>query len=288
MGFESFKAPIEKVARAAENAFFNYREDPDTAAAWETLLDGSAAKFPRVQAAFTLLRSLVSDEAFDRMTGGRYRYHGDVLPIDPERYGFDEQRLGGGYECNVYRLISHDQECPSLVLKIDQIIASDTGRLLERAKQLRAEYEEKREWYRELPGLIPDEAQFIGKNPRGGRPALFTVQEFLGGAGEMRDFFRGIGRDELLGILQSDPVLGERFRRFAEITLEHAREHDEMIDTLGDKNLVLVERGGRQELIFLDPHGSKRPSAATVDKERIQADLQYLADLLRDLDIEKA
>jgi hypothetical protein len=284
MGFESIKAPMEKVSRAAENAFFNYREDPDTKEAWDALFDGEAWKFVRVQAAFTLLRSLVSDDVFERMTGGRYTYQGDVLPIDPSLYEFDEERLGGGYECNVFRLISLDPERPSLVIKIDHIITHDTDRLLERAKQLRSEYEEKREWYRELPGLIPDESQFIAKSPRGGKPALFTVQEFLGGRGDIRDLFRGIDREELLGILRGDDQLRERFHRFAEITLEHAREHDEMIDTLGDKNLVLADRGDRTELIFLDPHGSKHPSSDTRDADRIQADLRYLSDLLRDLD----
>jgi hypothetical protein len=283
MGFESFKAPIEKVARAAENAFFNYRENPSTEEAWDALFDSKTRKFVRAQAAFTMLRSLVSDSVFERMTGGRYAYQRDVLPIDPEQYSFDEERLGGGYECNVYKLISHDPERPSLAIKINQSRASDTDDLLERGKVIRSEYEEKREWYRELPGLIPDEAFFIGKSPRGGKSAFFTVQEFMGGADNMRDMFRGINREELLGILRSDEQLKERFCRFVEITLERAREHDEMIDTLGDKNLVLVERGGRAELVVLDTHDIKHPSSDPMDADRIQADLRYLADLLRDL-----
>jgi hypothetical protein len=282
MGVESFKAPIEKVARAAENAFFNYRENPSTEEAWGVLFDSDKGKFARTQAAFTMLRSLVSDSVFERMTGGQYAYQGDVLPIDPEKYSFDEKRLGGGYECNVYRLISLDPGRPSLVIKIDQTITNDTDRLLKRAKQLRSEYEEKREWYHELPGLIPEESFFISKSPRGGKPALFTIQEFMGGADEMRDFFRGIGREELLEILRSDEQLKERFCRFAEITLERAREHDEMIDTLGDKNLVLTERSGKAGLVVLDTHDIKHPSDLK-RADRIQADLRYLADLLRDL-----
>lgn len=281
---ESLKVPVKKVARAAENAFFNYERDQNTAEAWDALFSPDTGKFARVQSLFSVIRSMVPDVVFEKLTGENYKYQSDILPIDPEQYVFDEARIGGGGECNVYKLYSLDPLRPSLVIKIDQFITRSTDKLLNRAKEVRNEYEEKKEWYRELPELIPDEYHFIGKSPRGGKKALFTIQEFLGNAGEMRDIFRGISKENLVEVLRNDQKLQEDFRKFVGITLQHAEEKDETIDTLGDKNLALIQKEDRVSLVFLDPHVIKRPTENTKERARIQADLDYLRDVIASLD----
>ncbi|MDO8565648.1 MAG: hypothetical protein Q7S04_00490 [Candidatus Moranbacteria bacterium] len=281
---EALKVPVKKVARAAENAFFNYERNQSTEASWDTLFDNKAGKFLRTQALFTVIRDMVPDSLFEKLTGRFYKYQKGGLPIDPEKYTFDEKRVGGGGECNVYRLNSLDSDLPSLVIKIDQFISRSTDKMLTRAKAVKSEYEEKKELYRDLPELIPDEFHFIGKSPRGGKPALLTIQEFLGNENEMRDLFRGISKEELLEILRQNSRLQADFRKFAGITLERAREKDEMIDTLGDKNLVLIQREGNTSLIFLDPHVTKHPVADVKESARIRADLDYLEGIVATLD----
>jgi hypothetical protein len=283
---ESMKVPVKKMVKAAENAFFNHERGMGIEEAWNALIDPNAGKFRRTQAAFAVIRSIVPDVVFEKLTGQHYKYHDDVLPIDPEKYVFDEKMIGGGFECNVYRLNSLDPTHPSLVIKIDQFVSRSTDKLLARAREVKDDYEKKREWYRELPTLIPDEYHFIGKSPRGGKKAFFTIQEFLGSTDMMRDVFRGIDKEGLLEVLRKNLRLREEFKKFVEITARHAREKDEMIDTIGDKNLALVERGSDVSIILLDPHVTKHPIADEKESARIQADLVYLEDVAAALDLE--
>lgn len=284
---ENLKSPVKAVARAAENAFFNHERGGDAEDAWNILTDHGAGKFRRTQAAFTVIRSMVPDAIFDTLTGKHYKYQNAVLPIDPEKYVFDEKMVGGGYECNAYRLNSLDPALPSLVIKIDQFITRSTDKLLARAKAVKGEYEERKEWYRDLPALIPDEYHFIGKSPRGGKRALFTIQRFLGNMDEMKDVFRGISKEELLEVLRQNSQLRADFRKFVEITSRRAHERDEMIDTLGDKNLVLIRKESGASFILLDPHVTKHPVADEKESVRIQADLAYLEGIIATLNAER-
>lgn len=281
---ESMKSPIRKVAQATENAFFNHERGRDAEEAWRVLTDSDAGNFRRTEAVFVIIRNVMPDAVFEKLTGRQYKYRHDVLPIDPEKYVFDEKVIGGGAECNVYRLNSLDPTLPSLVIKIDQFITRSTDKLLDLASAVKREYEEKKEWYRELPTLIPDEYHFIGKSPRGGKKALFTIQEFLGNTDEMADIFRGVSREELLSLLRMNPRLADDFRKFVEITVWHAREKNEMIDTIGERNLALVERQSDIRIILLDPHLTKHPFADTKESKEIQADLEYLESIVVSLD----
>ncbi len=281
---KSMKIPIKKVAQAAENAFFNHERGGKIDEAWRVLADPDAGNFFRTQAIFAIIRNFMPDAVFEKLTGRQYAYQHDVLPIDPGKYVFDEKVIGGGAECNVYRLNSLDPVLPSLVIKIDQCITRSTDTLLDRARVVRAEYEEKKEWYRELPTLIPDEYHYIGRSPRGGKKALFTIQEFLGSTDEMADIFRGVSREELLRVLRMNSRLATDFRKFVEITAWHAREKNEMIDTIGERNLALVEGRSDIWMILLDPHLTKHPFADTKESKKIQADLEYLESIVVSLD----
>jgi hypothetical protein len=285
---ESLKAPIKRVGQAAGNAFFNHERGRDAKEAWRVLTDPDAGNFRRTEAVFVIIRNVMPDAVFEKLTGRQYKYQHDVLPIDPRKYVFDEKVIGGGAECNVYRLNSLDPALPSLVIKIDQCITRSTDTLLDRARDVKSEYEEKKEWYRELPTLIPDEYHFIGKSPRGGKKALFTIQRFLGSADEMADIFRGVSREELLRVLRMNPGLAADFRKFVEITAWHAREKNEMIDTIGERNLALVEGQSDIRLILLDPHLTEHPFDDTKEGREILADLEYLESIVASLDIPPA
>ncbi|MDQ5961284.1 MAG: hypothetical protein QG581_205, partial [Patescibacteria group bacterium] len=80
------KVPVKKMVKAAENAFFNYERGVSVEEAWSALVDPNAGKFRRTQAAFAVIRSIVPDVVFEKLTGQHYKYHDDVLPIDPEKY----------------------------------------------------------------------------------------------------------------------------------------------------------------------------------------------------------
>lgn len=282
---------VRRTADAADTAFFEHEDNPDASPPWETLFDSKKGKFRRVQALFSVLRDAVPDPIFRRLTGDRYEYQRAALPVNPDRYEFDVRKIGNGEECNVYKLVSLDPEYPTLVIKIDNTTTQDADRLVARSKEIRGEYEEKRGWYRELSGLIPEELQFIGKSPRGGRNAVFTIQEYFGMADQIHDLFRGYSKEVLLKILRSDPELRVSFLAFVRITLDRAASHDEAVDTLGDKNVVLVDgEDGRRDLRLLDSHGVKHPDHPVNEDEgrRIHADLEFLREVSAALEREAA
>ncbi|MFZ1626460.1 MAG: hypothetical protein WAT81_01485 [Candidatus Moraniibacteriota bacterium] len=273
---------LVRVGSAAANAMWEHVDNPDAPSPHETLLDNRQGKFVRAQALFSVLRDAIPDPLFKKLTGGHYEYKGDVLPIDPALYRFEAEKVGNGAECNVYKLISLDPERPTLVIKIDIDVRRSVDVLVARGKQIRDEYEEKKEWYRELPDLIPEEMQFISKSPRGGRNALFTIQEYFGTADQIHDLFRGQTKTELIALLKRDPELRVQFQTFARITLERAADQDEVIDTLGDKNVVLVDQpDGHQQLRLLDPHVVKYPKRPVNANEEklILADLDFLREV---------
>ncbi len=277
---ETVKKKARLVPVAAEDAFFEHREQPDAPAPWERLVAADAHQFERTRALFAILRDAIPDPVFKKLTGKRYEYQGDVLPIDPTRFEFESKKVGNGGECMVYKLTALDPDSPSYVIKIDQRNGAKTiDELVARGKQVKEEYETEREWYRDLPGLIPEELQFIAKSPRGGGNALFTIQEYYGTANEIHDLFRGYPKEELISILRGDPALAETFQTFATLTLERAERDGVVVDTLGDRNVVIVDRPeDRHEIHILDPHAMKdlRQPKYPDQADRIQADLDFL------------
>jgi len=257
-------------------------DNPNAPAPFEKIFNEEGGQFARVQAFFSVLRDVVPDPVFKKLTAGHYEYHGENIPIDPQLYEFEEKKVGNGAECNVYKLISLDPKRPTLVIKIDNGVRRDVNTLVERGKKIKSEYEEKREWYQEIPDLIPEEMQFIGKSPRGGRNALFTIQEYFGSADQIHDLFRGYSKAELINILKGDEELGKVFISFARITLERAEKFDQMVDSLGDRNVVLIEQSdGSKALRFLDPHIVKHPKRPESQAEGplLQADLAFLREV---------
>lgn len=271
---------MDRVRAAAENAFFDYPANQSLDGVWAALWNSKKGKFPQVEALFTLLRSVVPDSIFERLTGDRYKYQSDVLPVDPNHYVFDEKKVGKGSESVVYKLLSTRSDFPSLVIKIDQSGVQNTDALVKRATAIQDEYEEERGWYSSIPGFIPEEYRFIAKSPRGGKPALFTIQEFFGTADSIRDIFQ-MNREDLIEIINSDEELRKSFLTFVDLTLTHAKEEDAMIDTAGEKNIVLVKRKEGIRLVLLDPHSIKHSNGNMKEGKRLQKDVDYLR-MIRD------
>lgn len=252
---------------------------------YRKLLDTNTTPFERVKSLFAIMRDVVPDPVFEKLTSGRYHHDTSGLPFDPAQYEFDSRKVGSGSECNVYRLISLDPTAPSLVIKIDNGVRRDVGVLIERGKELRSEHAEMREWYRELPEFIPDELQFIAKSPTGGRNALFTVQQFLGTKDQIHDLIRGQSQETLIELLRQDAKARADFLVFASVTLEKAEVDGETIDTLGDRNIVIIDQAdGSKALRYLDPHGKYRLSEVSKHRRALlRADLDFLREVSQTL-----
>lgn len=275
------RSPIDRVGAALSTALWEHAGDPDAPMPYRKLLDANATPFERVKSLFAIVRDVVPDPVFEKLTNGRYHHDASGLPFDPAQYEFDSRKVGSGSECNVYRLISLDPGAPSLVIKIDNGIRRDVDVLIERGKELQSEHAEMREWYKDLPEFIPDELQFIAKSPTGGRNALFTVQQFLGTKDQIHDLIRGQSREALIELLRRDAQARADFLIFASVTLEKAEMNGETIDTLGDRNIVLIDQAdGSRALRYLDPHGKYRLSEVSEHKRQLlRADLDFLREV---------
>ncbi len=286
---EFLKSAPKKVHSAARKAFFEHSENVQpTSNHWEELLGNDAGNFDRAVALFSIIRNAVPDAVFNRITRNSFVMRTGLLPINDQQYTFEKKRLGAGWECTVFKLASQNPDNPSLVVKIDQTETGDVKQLLERGKQLRDTYEEQKSWYELLPRFIPDEFQFIAQGPREGKKVLFTIQEFLGDAAKIKDLFREIHQDELLALLRNDPRLADDFRTFVSITIEQAEQYDRMVDTMGNKNVALIDTEDGKQIILLDPHLTYHPSKEGLSNQKILlADLAYLKDTLALLDAKK-
>lgn len=287
--FSKFLKDAPKNIRfAADRAFLGYPGNTkSTEDFWQDLIGSEPGNMKRAVALFSIIRSIVPDDVFNRLTGNSFVLQKDMLPIDPAQYLFEERKVGEGGECHVYRLTSQDSDKLSLVIKIDQTRGA-TEQLLKLGTKLRNMYEEQKAWYAAIPDFVPDECQFIAQGPRGGERALFTIQEFFGDASKIKDVFRDIPQDELLALLREDAQLAETFRLFASITIAQAEQHDRMIDTLGEKNVSLIDTKIGKRLILLDPHTTYHPSQEELIKRNsLRADLTYLKNTLALLDTTK-
>jgi len=248
--------------------------------------DRTKETIARVRSFFETLRTIIPENVFSRLIDKTQKTT-DAFAIDPAKYTFDEKIIAPGGECHVYTLHSLEATVPSLVIKIDTCKTRNIDTLFRRAQYVQHDYETLKEWYQAIPTLIPEEYHFIGKTPPaiGHRSAFFTLQKFFGNADNIQDVFRGIDKETLLQILRTNTRLQADFRKFVDITKQHAVQHDAMVDTLGDKNVALIQQEKEMHLMVLDPHHILHP--ATTDRKnhaKLMADLQYLEDIVTALD----
>ncbi len=135
---ESVKKPARRVRAAADAAFLQYaqHEGPVIAEPWKVVMDSSKGKYARTKALFAAIRDMVPDTLFHQLTGTRYEFQGENIPIDPAKYELEERQIGSGSENNVYKLTSLDPQRPSLVVKVDRTGTEDVDALLERGKEV--------------------------------------------------------------------------------------------------------------------------------------------------------
>lgn len=284
---ERMHRKLGRLFLAARDAFFEHADNPDAPVPWGVLADSRANKFDRTKALFSIVRNMVPDAVFKKLTFGHYEYYPERLPVESQHYQFETKRLDSGKECDVYRLLSLRPDHPSLVIKIDRMALQNFTALNQRRQHLHAEYNEKRQWYQEIPELIPEEAHFVGPSPRGKQLALLTLQEYFGLASEIHDLFQGYTAEELVALSDKYPDFQKTLLAFARITVERAVTHDEMVDTLGQKNVSVVDRPEGPRLILLDAHVVHHPAHPTYpgQGERIATNLNFLRDLIARLEV---
>ncbi len=282
--FEHYK---ERIAEGLEEVWGKERSETVSenglSEELENILGPDRSKFERFVAFLK-----VADKFLPERVKKSYReglYNESNLPFNFEKLGFDGW-IGKGGESTVYLLESKNKEMLSYVLKIH--VSRKTGgaeELLSEAKRYKEEYETIKSWYAEMPDLIPEENFLICPKPLNGKPAVASVQKFVGR--KLKDIFDDISKDNLEGICSENPGLAESIKKFVAISDNLKKEKGEIVDLLGKKNLSIAEdEDGKEKLVFIDPHISfSKDRNKTEEKlyKRAESRLDYLDGVADDL-----
>jgi hypothetical protein len=265
----SFEHYQKQFSRATETAFVDEQvKGRKLTEHMATLFGMDESKFDRTVAMLSIMRSLVPVDF-------KYDYKTDHLPINPEKYEFKEGTIGRGGENDVYLLESKTAADASFVLKMNHMDNGSVDQLVARAKEIKDEYEKVKEWFAEIPGLVPDELSLIMESPRNGKPAIATLQQYFGT--EIRDIFKVMMRENLPQLLEKNPKLKADLLNFIRISEAKVAETGEMVDLLGARNLSIVKVGEEERLLLLDPHLISHPERNREDvKARQEKRLGYL------------
>ena len=280
---ESFSYYRNRAANILEEAMTRYeKRSENPSVLLEQILASENAKSLKVLALLRLIRDVLPGCKNSKENLKLFRDLSD-LPINPEVYEFQDL-VGSGYESNVYLLESKNAEQKSLVMKVYQRLSGNVDSLIRRGRELNQEYSQIREWYKDIPDLVPTEAMIVARDvkispiiPR--ENTLVIFQKFFGG--KLKDLFRGFKPGELEKIIREDPVFAERLKLFAKISVQHEQETGEVVDTLGNNNVCVVRQGEKYSLIILDPHiiHSTR-STNEPNLEQIKKHLYFLSQLM--------
>lgn len=175
------------------------------------------------------------------------------LPFNPDKLEF-RGKIGKGGEHKVFLLEAKDSSQSSYVLKINHQVLGGLDQVKKKAARFKQEYEEIKDRYKDLPGIIPEELTIITPNLKTGKPAMATIQKFYGN--QIRDLLKDFNQEELISLMGQEPKLYSEFKKFYEITEKQYCQNGVAVDLLGDKNLSIVKTDDGFKLIILDPHSS--------------------------------
>lgn len=274
---KSFDHYKEMAGRGVEEVFGT--EIPPEESMWKNIgviADPQEHKFQKFTAFLRIAKGIVPDFIQEK-----YReslYDTSKLPFNFEGFSY-EGRIGMGGENYVFLFESKEKDIPSFVFKVDYRDSSDTEDLLKTAKKRKNEYEWMKEQFSEMPDLIPEEHFLITENPKKDRRGIVaSVQKFMGH--DIRDFL-STPLEDIRQMCEKNRELKMDIKKFASINAKMYEEGN-IIDLLGRKNVVCVkDEGGREKLIFLDPHVTFSGDSNKTDPHIFEFAKERLVRLLR-------
>lgn len=152
--------------------------------------------------------------------------------------------------------------------------------MIEKAKQIKQDYQKIKSWFGHIPSFVPDEFFLIVHSPLLSKKAVATIQPFI--EGKIRGFFEDFTEDQLVTTINNNRTLKKQFALFGEKLMELCHiDHWECIDILGKANLSLIEKDGEQQLILIDPHMIYN---SKILSERPSEDLKRLTDKINQIE----
>ncbi len=266
----------KRIEAAIDEGIVDYKKEGRFKELVEKVIYGPH-RYPRLVAALSLVNELMPEALSRQLAKKLDRKDFSQLPFNPEKLEFKE-KIGAGYVSKVYLLEAKADSLPSYVLKLDFNKPGDANDLHKFVKQNQEDYERIKDYYRDLPDLIPEEESLLLTGRKDRKPVVATVQKFIGT--NLKDVFNDYTPEELRTVMANNPALHKDLAHFTELSLAWRVERSEAVDLVGEKNLVVAEQDGRLVLKFLDPHLIS--SLASDDRERnkdLEKALSYLENI---------
>lgn len=208
-------------------------------------------KYQKVMSLMRIMKELAPEMVSDKILKILPRDDPSRLPFNPDKLEF-KGRVGKGGEHKVYLLEATNSSEPSYVLKLNFQNLGSLDQVKEKAAEFKKEYEEIKQRYAAIPGIVPDELTIITSDLRSGKPIMATIQKFYGG--KIRDLFHDFSQEELIELFEREPKLCDEFKQFQQITEKEYNDKGKTIDFPGDKNLSIIDTETGLKLVILDPH----------------------------------
>jgi len=218
----------------------------------EVLLGEQHSKYERVVAGLYLVSRLMPSLVKSNIRKD-FDYSQDKMPFNPNVYVLKE-KIGSGGANDVFLLSAQENGLPSYALKVCHASreAQNTEKIVQMAREQRAEYQRIAFAYKAIDDLIPREHYFIAHGPRAGEPVSVMLQVFIGE--DMKDVFKDISKDEFVDLLRNNGFLNRQLAGFITATESNPALIENDLDLLGKNNLVVAGDKGEERLILLDPH----------------------------------
>lgn len=221
------------------------------------IIEPGSHTFLRTQALFELIRKAIPEQVWERAGSENFFRDYSAFPIDPNKYSISH-RVGSGAQCDCFLLENKEdaeKEAKSLVLKVFQKSGLTLAELEKKAQQVKGDYSTLKQWYMDMPGLIPEQSQVIMtrfQKPHN-KPMLVVLQQFLGN--RVQDVALDFTDEVWKGVCKKHPVLSTQLQQFTDITEDNAKNYGKVPDLLGRNNLSVAWLSGKPNLFFLDPDG---------------------------------
>lgn len=200
----------------------------------------------------------------------RRDYDFSRVPIDPDQYELEEQRVGLGYWSEVYLLRSKAEDKDHLVYKVEfPATHQRVEKLTDIIMKYRHEYETMKALYADLPHLIPWTGYFVTTSPRTGKPAIGSIQTYAGHDGfDLLDSERA---NDIHALIAGDDTFAKEFETFRRVTLELQKKR-KAPDLAGKNNVLVVRNGDTHHIRLVDPHsfGTNNTHAEAGQREKIK------------------
>lgn len=281
-GVQSAPSRLGRYKRGFNSAFADVFVNPERFPRFDEdlgdLLKPGKSRYEWMVSALKVIDSIIPKTIRGNIRN-EYGFATDNIPFNANDYQVGK-KLGSGGENSVFLLSSQKNNLPSYVLKINHLshFENNPNKLLKAGMEQKKEYEEIKDKFAEVEGLVPQENYLILHGIKNKKPALAMIQPFMGD--NLRDLFNDFEKDELLNVIEKNPSFKKQLTSFVGVILSNGDLIDREIDILGSNNVIVINDNGEEKLIMLDPHFRSVHARGTNTREQIRRRVLYLKTLI--------